>query len=568
MQDINVSKRAMLTNTLAVGGGLVAAAALTQTANAQVNQNNIFHVKLEDFGGVGDGVTNCWPALQAAIASMEVANRKANIQRAMGSGSEMIDVYPTGIIEFGRGVYKIAPNKLHIQFHAGLKFVGQGSRGTTNYIYGATTLLISGPSYDNDIGIGFGIRLNGNGSRNFQLEDMDVCYDSSSFVGDLIHNYDSPGFKANRCYFGTYGITAATRHTSANSLLRQTYDEFTSITNCVFNGAKVGWLDDTETIVGINTFGGSLSYWENVVFYDFVDAMMQSGPQKTRETMTIVNCAWNPISRHCKCCVDLNNIVNLNISGFATPSHMEGDLIPTDEWVKLTNCSGQMSIEFGDGAKAATISGNLTLTGNLFGGKDGVTLKSGIIKSFGNKFIGGKNGLLENGYLIDPDNPLSIELGADTFSANVATSYKLPEDSVHIRGIIKYSPEYDNSISKFEINSNRIRVVAVDESMVTSPAAVVTIPFYHSGRTYVATGTGDQNFTLPEPRHCIEIAVSKFSGGNTLTVSAPSGKNFIVGQPGAKSFGHSTDLGAYIKFQALNANTYIATSIMGNWTFS
>ena len=567
MQDINFSKRAMLTNSLAVGGGLVAAATLAQSANAQANQNNIFHVKLEDFGGVGDGVTNCWPALEAAIASMEVASRKANIQRAMGTGSEMIDVYPTGVIEFGRGVYKIAPNKLHIQFHAGLKFVGQGSRGPTNTIYGATTLLISGPSYEQEIGIGFGIKLNGNGSRNFQIEDMDVCYDSNSFVGDLIHNYDSPGFKANRCYFGTYQLKAEDRHTSANSLLRQTYDEFTSITNCVFNGAKVGWLDDTETIVGDNTFGGSLSYWENVVFYDFVDAMMQSGPQKTRETMTIVNCAWNPISQHCACCVDLNNIVNLHISGFATPSHVER-FVPTSEWVKLTNCSGQMSIEFGEGAKAATVSGNLTLSGNLFGGKDGITLKSGIIKAFGNKFIGDKN-RLAIGYTIAPDNPLSIELGADSFSSNVTTSYYLAEDSADIRGVIRYSPEYDNSDSRFEINSNRVRVVAVDESMVTSPAALVTIPFYHSGRTYVATGTGDQHFTLPEPGHCVEIAVSKFSAaGNQLKVSAPSGKNFMVGKPGTRISGYTTDVGAYIKFQAVNANTYIATSIVGNWTFS
>lgn len=505
--------------------------------------------------GISANPTTNKTALLAAIASMRA--NPTSIQQNAGVGAPTITAYSSGTIKLGRGIYAISPD-LSIEQDLGLTFEGEGSRGSNNSIFGATTLLFVGTSS------GYGIRSYGNGARFLKLKNLDICYLDAGFTGDVIDNYDAVGLKIEGCYVGTFGIGTVTypRRLTARSLLRQTYDEFTHIVNTVFSGAVDGWYDDASRTIDGSTFGGSLSKWDTCTFYDFTGNMMVSPASRTRETMTIVNCAFNPITQDCSRSVYLQNVVNLNISGsFCTPSTVNK---PTVEWFTLLNCHGKVQMEYGGLAKAGTFSGALDLSGSAFGGTDGATLRSGSIYSRSCKFISGTNG-----WLIANDDTLQLDIGLDIFSASITSSYYLPTDSATVRGRIVYSAENDSSSSKFEVNSARVRIINDDESIVSSSDVALTIPFTQTGRKYIAVAASNQDFELPTPRFCTKFTVSKFSdNAYTLTVDAPAGKNFMAGGAAPYTSAAATGEGCSLTFEAVNADTYIVTSAVGSWTFS
>lgn len=508
---------------------------------------------VDNFGAKGDNLTDNYTAIRAAITSLR--RNPISIQQTAGAGATIITAYSSGVVSFGCGVYRCVADSLALTQELGLTIRGQGSRGSNNSVLGATTILITGTS------AGFGIQTFGNGARTLTLENLDFCYATSGFTGDLIDNYDSVGLRIKQCYIGTFGNTTPTRLTTAKSLLRQTYDEFTHIEDTVFSGAIDGWVDDATRTVDGSTFGGSLSTWKNVVFYDFTGTMMKSPATRTRQTMKLDNVAFNPITQDCVRAIDFNNIINLTIDNcFCTPS--VGNKA-SSEWLSLINCHGKVSMNFGPLSNAGTFAGTLDISGCTIGGTGGFTLQYGNITAFANKFNNDNVG-----YNIAPTAALAIKLGPDTFSSNVDTSYYLPADTALIKGKIDYAATEDNSVSKFDIRSARIRLKNVDESVTTTSGAALGIPFTESGRIQVATGAVPQTFTLPDPMFCLHVPVQKFSSSaNTLTVLASAGKNFFCGDAAARTSAVATNPGCTIEFTAINATTWIA-KFSGAWVFT
>lgn len=528
------------------------------TAGIRLKRIDYTFITPEMFGfetGLSANPTTNKACILLAIAAMRSNGR--SIQQNAGMGAPMITAYSSGTLKLGRGIYLTDPD-ISIEQDLGLTFEGEGSRGTNNSIFGATTLLFSGST------VNYGIRSYGNGARYLRFKNLDICYLDAGFTGDVIDNYDAVGLKLDGCYAGTFGIGTVPypRRATARSVLRQTYDEFTHIVNTVFSGAVDLWYDDASRTIDGSTFGGSLSKWDTVTFYDCTGNMMVSSATRARETMAMVNCAFNPITQDCSRALYLQNVVNLSIEAcFAVPSTVNK---ATVEWATLLNCHGKVQMEYGGLAKAGTFSGALDLSGSAFGGTDGATLKSGSIFSRSCKFVSGTNG-----WLIANDDTLQLDIGLDIFSSGVTTSYYLPIDSATVRGRISYSAENDSSTGKFEVNSSRVRVINDDESIVSSSSASLSIPFTQTGRKYIATAGANQDFELPTPRFCTKFTVSKFSdNAYTLTVDAPAGKNFMAGGTTPYTSAAATGEGCSLTFEAVNADTYIVTSLVGAWTLT
>jgi hypothetical protein len=128
-----------------------------------------------------------------------------------------------------------------------------------------------------------------------------------------------------------YGITGSTRQTTAAACIRSTYDEFMTFDGCVFNGAQLGWwIDNARTFAG-NTFGGSVTKFDNCVFYDFAVNQVYSDGARTKIGMNFVNCAFNPISvAPSSSSVNVDNVDGFNLTGcifnvsVGFPPHLNG----------------------------------------------------------------------------------------------------------------------------------------------------------------------------------------------------------------------------------------------------
>lgn len=480
----------------------------------------------------------------------------SQIQEGIGEGSPIITAYSSGTILLGRGIYAVSPEVLDITQDVGLTIKGQGFSGQQNFKRGATTLLIDGASST------FGIRSKGNGGRSFKLENLDVCYINPLFTGRLIDNLDAVGLQLENVYLGCFGTSALSRLFTASSLLGMTYAEYAVFKNVVFNGA-VNFVEfDNSRTIGGSTFGNSVISFENCVGYDCTGTMIVNDGTRTVEGLEL-DFTGNPITTNCLRVVDLDNVDALTLTVHCAPSTAATGGVT--EWIRVHNCSGTIAgCTFGDLAKAGTINGDLCVEGNKFGGTDGFTVTGGNITGGGNEFRTGTNG-----WLFAPTSQLTISLNPDRFESGVTSSYYLPTDTTLVSGNILYSWERDNSTSKFEINSPRVRVDNAGK-ITTVNITPATTPFVETGNIQNVGGLAqNMQITLPTPRYCTGYAYNKFLDSTyTLTLNAPAGSSFICGEAGTRTQAVATNVGSYIEFESMNANTYIVTSLHGDWVFS
>lgn len=509
-------------------------------------------VNVKDFGAVGDGTADDTAEIWNAIISL-----RANAVSILDTiGGSTITAYSSGTVYFPPGAYKVTPDQFKIYQDLGLILKGSGSRRTNNAVKGSTTLLVSGTS------AGFGIQAYRNGGRGLTIEDMDICYETSAFTGSVIDVVDCPGLTLNRVYLGTYGITAPTRLTTAVACLRSTYDEFITLNNCVLSGAQRGWWsDDTRTELG-NTFGGSVTHFNDCVFYDFSENMVYHGGSRTRETVNFTNTVFNPIAvSPSSSGINMDNVDGLNILGcnFA-PSTTE---YPASQWLRATNVTAVINGNiFGDLAVSALLSGQISLNGNKFAGTAGPTIKSGVISGANNEFQTG------TGPLISPDNSIVVNLGPDLFKAAITYSYDIPADSAFLAGRIHYDAASDGSINKFRNTSIRVTVRNVDEKLFTVSSTPYTLLSFDTGRCVLANGGSNQAFTLPTPVPGTRLSVVKISSVN-LTLTCAGGTNYY-GQ-GNSYDTVATLTGADMGAIDLEANTtigWIVRTVQGNWVFT
>jgi len=509
-------------------------------------------VSVNDFGAVGDGVTNDTGAIQDAIQAI----RSNPVQILDTIGGNLITVYTSGTIYFPKGVYLISSDLLRISQDIGLKLVGAGSRRTNNAEYGPTTLLVS------DSSSGFAIQAYRNGGRGLTIEDMDICY-SGSFTGSLVDAYDAPGLTMNRCYVGTYGITSATRQTTAAACVRSTYDEFMTFNNCVFNGAQLGWWIDNARTFNANTFGGSITSFNECVFYDFAVNMVYSNGTRTRETVNFYGCSFNPISvSPSSSAINVDNVNGFNLiaCNFA-PSTTE---YPASQWLRATNTTGMINGNtFGDLATAAYLGGVLSVNGNTFSGVAGLTLTSGVITGSSNEFQTGTGWLLSS-----PTDTLSVDIGPDLFKSGVTYSYDIPTDNALFSGRINYAKDADASANKFRNTSEGVAFVGTSDRLITTSSTPVTLSVLETGNTYLATGGSAQAFTLPTPVPGTRLCVSKVSSVN-LSITCAATTNFYgVGSTYPTVATLTGAAMGTIELEAYSTVGWVVKTLVGSWSFT
>jgi len=480
--------------------------AVATTVQTKLREN----VSVKDFGADPTGTSFSTTAILNAIISLR-ANPVTILDTIGGSN---ITAYSSGVVNFPPGIYKISSDTLQVYQDLGLTLKGSGSRRTNNAVRASTTLLISGTSS------GFGIQAYRSGGRGLTLEDMDICYENANFTGSVLDVYDCPGVTANRCFFGTYGLTGATRLQTAAACLRSTYDEFMHFNNCVFDGAALGWWSDDIRVFDANTFGGSLTKFDSCVFYDCKDNHIYHGGTRTRTGLVISNTAFNPISvSPTSTCLNIDNVEALEVSGCGFAASVSN--APAVQWLRVTNCTGSLQSNFVDDlAPAGQVSGMLDITGNRFAGTNGLTVLSGVITGKSNEFSAGTYG-----WIFAPTAALSFEVGPDLFKAPLTNSYRIAADSAFLAGMIHYDSASDASSSKFTNASGRVSIQNVDAKTFSVASTPYTVLSTDTNRTILATGGSNQAFTLPTPIPGTTITITKISSVD-LTVTCAGGTNY------------------------------------------
>lgn len=494
---------------------------------------------------VGDNWT---AALLAAIQSIR-ANPVSILDNIGGS---IITAYSTGTIIFGRRIYKLSPDVLNITQDLGLTLKGQGSRRTNNSVRAATTLLFVGASS------GYGFRQYGNGGRGFSLVDLDVCYESASFTGDLIDNFNSPGLTMSRVFVGTYGLTAPTRLQTARSCLRTTYDEFIHLEDFVFDGAVDPlWLDDVRNIGG-NPFGGAEMTLTSGVIYDFTGSGIRKDGTTTHSGLVMTNVVVNPISVDPSRGVNISNIDGLVINGFLCAGSVSN--APSVEWVKISGCTGSIAgLKCDANAVFGEINGNINFSGNR-------NTSDGPVRFTGGVITGGSNEYKTAGVEFSPTTPLAFSVGPDRFDNPVTYSYDIPADSVNISGFISYNTDLDASVNKFRNTSGRVSISNVDSRQITFSDTSYIFNKINTGRHFIAGGSATQNFILPAGTSGLTVTVSKISN-QILDVTATT---FYAGVGATKSnirFAAS-DIGGTVTLRSYADGGWFVESISGTATLT
>lgn len=509
-------------------------------------------VHVDWFGADPTGTAFSTSAILAAIASV-----RANPVDILSSiGGDTITAHSSGTIVLGLGVYKVDPDEIRIYQDLGLVIQGQGSRRTNNAVMGATTLLVSGTSS------GFGIKVDHNGGRGLTLNDFDLGYADSNFTGHLLDILDCPGVTLNRMHIGTVGVSAATRLHTALSCIRTTYDEFLTCNNCVFDGAVDGvWFDDARTEYS-NTFGGSVTAFNQCLWYDFTGKMVRQDGLRTRGSLSFNGCAWNPISVDCVRAIDLNNIDGLTISGGSLSASVGNK--PTIEWIRLVNCTGKLSgLEFNDLASAGTVDGILDISGNRIFCIDGFTIAGGVISGKANEFS-----KCTSAWKLSPTYPLVADLGPDYFKSAVTYSYDIAADSANLSGNIRYSSENDGSVSKFRNATSRVTIANIDRKQFPASGATYTLSITDTGRTVLANGASAQTFTLPTPVPGTSLTISKVSSQN-LTLACAPGTNFYgTGSAYPSSESLTGAAMGTLSLEAYATVGWLVKAMVGSWSFA
>jgi hypothetical protein len=513
------------------------------------------HIPRTQWSAIFDG-TSTYDATSAVLAAI-AAMRKNSVTILDTIGGSNITAYSSGTLVLPRGLVRVSADALQISQDLGLKIKGQGSRRTNNSVRAGTTLLISGSSS------GFGIQAYRNGGRGLTLEDLDICYEVSGFVGDVLDVYSSPGMTLTRTFLGTYGLTGGTRLQTARSLIRATYDEFFKADTCVFDGAVDGWWGDDARTFNSNAFGGSVAKFDNCTFYDFTASQMRHDGARTRQGLQITNCAFNPINVSPVRALNLTNIEGLQVDGgiFAgSTTHAA-----STEWVKISLSTGHIrGALFNDLSKAGTMDGMLNVSGNRIFSTDGFTLTGGVITGGANEFSSGTTG-----FTLSPTYALCVDLGPNYFKSTVGTSYNIPADSSFLSGFIRYDSTNDQSTSKFSNASGRVSVRNVDEKPFTVSSTPYTMLATDTGRTIHATGGATQTFTLPAAAPGLRISVVKLSSQD-LTINR-AGSNLIYSGTGGTKTSVSAlaaNVGTAVEFVSNGSAGWIVKSISGTWTFA
>ena len=496
----------------------------------------------------------------AAIrAAIDALRGPATVLSTDGLNSGPITVYSSGELLIGAGVFAISPDVLKITQDLGLVIKGRGSRKTNNAVIGRSVLLITGAS------TGFGIQVQGNGARGLVLEDIDVCYASSAFTGDVLDNFGSPGMVLNRCHLGTHGISGGTRLQTARSLVRSTYGEFVHCLDTTFDGAIDGmWFNDTREppLPPDNEFGGSGMTFTSCVFYDFTGRMIRHDGARNLKKLSLRDTAFNPITVNCTHAIDLTNVDALTIEAcLFSPSVAS---VPTDGWLRLRNVTGSLeNNEFLGNVPIGTLDGHMSINNNFFDTTTGPELLGGIFTGSGNEVSRGFAGFK---ITESPIRALSFRLGPNLFKGDVTYSYYIPVDNVLIDGVIDLVATQDGSVQGFLNVSGRVSIRNHSGKRITIASTPYNVLRTDTGYRIELTAVAAEA-VLPAVNNP-GLKYTLFTNGtNVIKITAPAG-TLLVGGGGVKtSMTSGGDQGSYVVVENF-AGFWNVTTQVGSFTYA
>ncbi|MFD1744061.1 hypothetical protein ACFSE1_01170 [Rhizobium helianthi] len=214
----------------------------------------------EMFGAVGHQTDAAALADDGTVTTQAIINGRAFLRGRStalstdGISGKAITAYASGVLNLGRGIFCVKPDMLATDQDIGFIIRGQGNSGRTNYMRGLTTLLIRGASS------GYGLRWYGNGGRSGGLEDLDLCYESASFTGDMLDIMGGVGTSPRRVSFDSFGKTGGTALFTARSNVSIAYEEFFHPKDCTFSGANISvYSPSTNGEKVVSRLTGSIS---------------------------------------------------------------------------------------------------------------------------------------------------------------------------------------------------------------------------------------------------------------------------------------------------------------------
>ena len=487
-------------------------------------------------------------ALLAAIQAMRTNGQLINKGDA---GGTMVMCYATGKVTLGNGVFCITHSTLNFTEDHGVVIEGQGSRGASGSNRGNTVLLYKGTSG------AFVLRVDGNGARGFQMRGLDLCYDNAGFVGGLVDILTTVGAKFDDVWFGSMVLSGAGTRTSAAWLVRVNEYEMVEFEKCVFHGAAIGLFFDD--IAGGSAWLGAGLELDGCWFYDFTDAHIRADGAKVAIGVALRNVAFNPINVAPTRCLNLKNM-----NGFTMDTCL-GDTsvgaVPIVEWYRIVDSYGSIvDSTFGPLAKAATLSGILTLTGNVVTSPVGWTLLNGNIDGSANRFDNCAVAI----DLVSGADSLHVDLSNDYFGATVGTSYRCNDASALISGRITYAKSRDLSTNKFVNINDQIEISG--EGTKSVAGGTVSLSKADTGMTVFLNAGAVIN--LPAPVAGVSYNFIKTANGSARVDAAVVGQLY-AGDGAAKTSLVATnvaDLGPSFSVRAVGSTAWACSSRSAGWT--
>lgn len=346
-----------------------------------------------------------------------------------------------GTIEFPPGTTKFA-SPISLSAKRNLTFHGAGARFMQDFADSPSILLYTGS-------IGPAIHISTNNGRNFQLENMEIRYDSASFTDNLILVESTAGITFRHSAMG--GMPTAA---SAAAVVAVKQSEKVTISDCIVQFAqRCVYLPPAPGASSLLTIRDSQLV--NVT-YAHLEVVAGSALGLTIDSSLFDNTHlsfWSPPHGV------LVNSTGFKISGCtfagsnadATPNGFFVDLAGAGEFTGNTILTNKPGIVVRAG-------GSYLVSGNVGYGSAPFAIRGGCVKGGGNTWIpstfGGAQG---NSPAVDIDtaaNSCVLDIGPDFVEAVPASKGHYTGESYYVHpsngstattGMIKYDPGFDQS---------------------------------------------------------------------------------------------------------------------------
>ncbi|TMV52828.1 hypothetical protein FE783_01110 [Paenibacillus mesophilus] len=509
-------------------------------------------VNVKWFGAKGDGITDDYSAIRAAIDSFKAGTPLTILT---GAGSNVtVDVYTGGVVYFPAGHYCFGQT-IYINDINNMNFRGAGSRHGQNATKPTSAIRYTGSG-------AAAIHLQTNGARNFQVDDLSLEYTNSSFTGDLVFIDQCVAACFYRCTFGDASLNAAQSVRTAASLLKATQTENVIVERCTFNNAVKGIHVPHHQTLRCNGLSVSSCF-----FYDFTEGAIKYDNGGSIGLVLLDNC-FDPIRIPPQYAIDIyadGYLIAGNLFVGATDQQS-----PTQLGAKLLGrgvFEGNR-INYISPVGLLSYGGYVEISGNNIRAAIPMQIVGGIATGSSNEFTVAGPG--DRHVDIVPSTLLttSVQLGPDRFaSASAAYAYHVGVNNKFVRGTLRYDENFDSSAQGIKLAGDNIRIEpAVNASNAMTASAGLSVK--KLGQTFTNAGAASAvTLTLPAPVAGMRYAFVKLAN-QTFTVAAASGTAIrqLSGTAVSSAANTSNEYGATLQLTAVDSANWRIESMTGTWS--